>query len=440
MAYFLSKRNFVFTHSIHHMHPHYVVLVGDVGTGKSTIIEKLTGSKGMSSSSKLSYTRVAQTYIVQEGTLTISDTPGCNSVQDRLDHNMWVAAALNYERVSKILVVCKADVRMDNVVDDIRKYYENFIRLDPGAVAVLVTHMDTVEWSETEFQTIVSDELGVEDIIFSSLSSSRSLLLNSILGICRTRFDIKVNSENFLKIFRIHNTHMRIMKTTNEEVDRFRKLKSSFDEKRNQFCDEKQLDLIIEFQAWMKLEIENAKRRVAKKLGFTFYGEKMYNEAGHIANLANQMCATLLTIRLECLGLQKDHGITQLRRCPYCNEVWAKIVGCDGMTTCGNRVNQAEGTGQMSNFSFSIVPPYSISIREGGTLQKSRASASSSDEKLKGRGCGNNITWSEMAPVEVPDDFKVDGSQIKTEDISVANEPIQRGLTVLLDEKMNAMH
>ena len=26
-----------------------------------------------------------------------------------------------------------------------------------------------------------------------------------------------------------------------------------------------------------------------------------------------------------------------IRKCPRCNEVWIKVEGCDGKTTCGNR-------------------------------------------------------------------------------------------------------
>lgn len=30
------------------------------------------------------------------------------------------------------------------------------------------------------------------------------------------------------------------------------------------------------------------------------------------------------------------------RRCPFCNEAWVKVEGCDGQTTCGNRCNVLE--------------------------------------------------------------------------------------------------
>lgn len=83
------------------MHPQYVVLVGDVGVGKSLIVEKLTGVGGISSSSQHAYTRIAQTYVVPEGKLKISDTPECNSLNERSDRNMWVAQPSNIRKYRK---------------------------------------------------------------------------------------------------------------------------------------------------------------------------------------------------------------------------------------------------------------------------------------------------------------------------------------------------
>mgnify|MGYP001807943284 CR=1 FL=1 len=28
-----------------------------------------------------------------------------------------------------------------------------------------------------------------------------------------------------------------------------------------------------------------------------------------------------------------------MKQCPYCKLIWIKVAGCDGKTTCGNRVN-----------------------------------------------------------------------------------------------------
>ena len=89
------------------LRPPYVVLLGDVGTGKSTLVEKLTGESGRSSDSSMSYTRSSEVFWVPDGSLIIADTPGSNALEDKLEHNIWIAGALNYMPVSRILLKLK---------------------------------------------------------------------------------------------------------------------------------------------------------------------------------------------------------------------------------------------------------------------------------------------------------------------------------------------
>ena len=78
----------------------YVVLMGDVGTGKSTVVEKLTGKTGRSSDANQSVTTTTETFRTPDGSLIVSDTPGSNAMRDKLAHNVWIASALNYLPVS----------------------------------------------------------------------------------------------------------------------------------------------------------------------------------------------------------------------------------------------------------------------------------------------------------------------------------------------------
>ena len=124
----------------------YVVLLGDVGSGKSTVVEKLTGEKGGSSDHSDSFTRTSEEFCVPDGSLIISDTPGRSAMDDELEHNTWIATAFNYKPVSRLFIVVKAESRKDTVVDNISKYANRF--LEPAkmdVLGVLVTHMDTVK-------------------------------------------------------------------------------------------------------------------------------------------------------------------------------------------------------------------------------------------------------------------------------------------------------
>ena len=90
----------------------YVVLVGDVGSGKSTVGEKLTGVEGRSSASSTSFTTEMAVFQTRDGGLVVADTPGSNAMRDKLSHNTEIASALNYADVSRILLVVKAETRI----------------------------------------------------------------------------------------------------------------------------------------------------------------------------------------------------------------------------------------------------------------------------------------------------------------------------------------
>ena len=77
----------------------YVVLVGNCGAGKSTIVEKLTGIEGRSASAALSFTKNSEFFWVPDKSLMIADTPGSNPLTDKLEHNLQIAHAFNFKLV-----------------------------------------------------------------------------------------------------------------------------------------------------------------------------------------------------------------------------------------------------------------------------------------------------------------------------------------------------
>ena len=85
----------------------------------------------------------------------------------------------------------------------------------------------------------------------------------------------------------------------------------------------------------MERQITAAKIRMTDEMKFTFLGRNAANEAGHVANMSNQLRTVLFDIRTMALSFQSGHGVTELRRCPHCGLVWDKIEGCNGDTICG---------------------------------------------------------------------------------------------------------
>ena len=58
----------------------YVVLLGDVGTGKSTIVEKVSNVTNLASDGDTSVTKSSTVFWSIDGSLLIADTPGSNAI------------------------------------------------------------------------------------------------------------------------------------------------------------------------------------------------------------------------------------------------------------------------------------------------------------------------------------------------------------------------
>ena len=206
MAWWSSFKNSVLSNF---RKPPYIVLLGDVGTGKSTIVEKLTKREGRSSNSNESFTKDSEVFWVRDGSLIVADTPGSNALKDKLEHNVHIAGAINFRPVSRIFIVVKAETRIDTVIDNVRKYADRFLELPMDVVGVLVTHMDMVTWGEKEFTRLVDDELGIDMIVFSWITTDHKTLKKSILKTCTETHNLTVDNENFFKLFKIHSNHRR---------------------------------------------------------------------------------------------------------------------------------------------------------------------------------------------------------------------------------------
>ena len=408
---------------LYQVDPPYIVLIGDVGAGKSTLVEKLTGCVGRSSASAKSATRDSLIFHAKDGSFMICDTPGTNPVDEKFEHNAWIAHAMNYIPISRILIVVKAETRIDKVIDEIRKYVEGFIDL-VDLLGVCVTHMDQITWQKEAFTRLLNQELGLDTAVFSGINTPAENLIAGVRGTClQEPIQMMITHENFLRFFKISNNNVKILRSTKRELNEFKTIKRDFYDYLARANVNDQIDMIFEFQAWMKEEIIEAQKRVSQDNNFTFCGPDVTNEAGHIANLTNQLRAELYDVRTRALGYQDQHGISQLRRCPHCNLVWAKLEGCDGKTTCGNRMNSLDGRkGTMGTFQFQ---------RNKGrlTIQKLGEKAIQRVWGRRGKeqkvGCGREIEWSAMATVRVPQEFCI-GPVVTTEDVKVVPRSAER--------------
>ena len=317
----------------------YVVLVGDVGTGKSTIVEKLTGEKDMSSSAEQSVTTSAAYLPVPGYNLLICDTPGSNAMTDNFKHNIWIAQAMSFHPISKLLITVKADVRIDNVVRKVREYEEQFEELGEGVMGVIVTHMDKVSWTPDKCSEHLKKHLDITDVIFTNTSSSKDEIVSDISDIChKPALNLTVNEDNFQRLFKIKSNDQAVLRSIKKEVASFKDMMGKFHEERsNVATQENDTDLVKEFLAWMKRKVRQSEQKVAEENKFTFIGENSANERGHIVSLKNQLLKEVDVLQGEIVPVSVV-GRSTSRKCKSCGLKRVTITGLknsDKHISCG---------------------------------------------------------------------------------------------------------
>ena len=404
----------------------YVVLIGHVGTGKSTIIEKLTNERNRSGDGHKSVTRSSEPFWTFDGSMVICDTPGTNPEADKFQHNVNVAAALNYRPISRLLIVVKADTRMANPLDRIREFATDLLELPDRIIGTLVTHMDTVKWSEMEFKTMVQDELGIDCVLFSRKHTHKKFLLDDIQATCTQTLNLRVDHDNFLKLFKIGKSERKIFLQIRNEVQRFRNIKEQFDEARKAFVGKDEIDLVFEFQAWMERQVVVSQKKLAKDNDFSFFGHKAEAEAGYVANMTNQMRCVLYDLRVEAAKYQSAHGAGDARRCPHCNEVWIKVEGCEGQTTCGSRPSVSI---DVRDASFAELGTFSFAwqnLKESFKLAINKLPSRKIEHKKFASqiGCGNTINWSALQKVFIPPELAQVVKPVRMDEVPILSKDV----------------
>lgn len=276
---------------------HYVVLIGDAGTGKSTVFNKLVHADGNQFPTT---TTESGPILVPESNLFICDTPSCNSIHRKLRSNYEVANALNYRKVSKLIVVVKAEQRMDNVVGPVSRYCESLLRLEFGVLGVMITHMDEVTWHSNELREQLADEIGIDDTVFVSMNTPREVILSNILGICDKKYDIRVDSQNFRNIFKIPQNHVKILLTTNQELKILNTLQIDFSHQRKEFSDHHQPELVSQFIAWVESEvIPQSSCSIERANRFDYQEPNRLYHMGQMHNINIQFLAVFQNIKDE---------------------------------------------------------------------------------------------------------------------------------------------
>ena len=304
----------------------YIILLGDVGSGKSTLFEKITGTTNRSSNQYASFTTSAEAIMSSDDSFIICDTPGTNSFENRFENNLHIAQAMSLMPVSSVLAVFKANVRIDNVLEMIKNYLEGFLTEDFPCelIGVCITHMDTVIWGKEEFARTVKKELGISRVAFSGANDSGALLCeelkSQIQNITPRNLDIK--SDTFLKLFKINDKNLKILRGVRNEIRKYEMLQRDFYNHRDEpgrYGSTDQMVMTFEFMCWMIEEISKAQKQLSDQNNFEFDPDSLRtaSEAGHVARMTIQLKTILSEVGTGAMKYQREFA-SNFRKCLHC--------------------------------------------------------------------------------------------------------------------------
>ncbi|CAD8180578.1 unnamed protein product [Paramecium pentaurelia] len=334
-----------------------VVLLGVIGSGKTALFNNLTNNKELVRQGGASVTKqvVVGECVVGER-IEVIDTPGFEADDDKLLHAAGVIAALSIGDVNRILLISKfeRDGRMMNALQQVIAPITRYRNI----ITILVSHWDLSEHKDEDqkhIQKKIKDRFNIDSILYYSKFDDPKIIALQILKIIGESklMTIKLQDTEIYSQFDLLTLNYECQDKLEQNkiniLKEFRKTAKVFINYINEgvnLNDPQAVDILHS----ISLEIKNIARQQIEQFEKQ-HGEelnKFYDTNGvnvrylHHIYLKKEIKKDLeqvIKLAQEKMTKSNNHCFQCLKQCPYCKLIWIKVAGCDGVTTCGNRVH-----------------------------------------------------------------------------------------------------
>jgi GTPase Era involved in 16S rRNA processing len=146
-----------------------VVVIGQIGSGKTTLVNKLCNSKLPTEAGGKSATQSIWSVGSAYGNgFDVYDTPGFGTDENKVQHAAAIVGALTNEKVTRILVVVKFErnalmkASLEVSLNPVKRYFE--------LVTIVVTHWDMSNNNDRDTRELTDDILpkfGIKSYLLS---------------------------------------------------------------------------------------------------------------------------------------------------------------------------------------------------------------------------------------------------------------------------------
>ena len=414
-----------------------IIFFGSVGTGKTTLLNKICGVDYEARDAAFSVTREVQYAISLKYNLICLDFPGLNSSVDVVAHLKAQKNALSVIPTRMICFVVRYTSRYDDIIKGVSQMLMIFREYRKNICLIITNSENTNIKIQSEIEQIFKKKFGIDKIIFSKLTTDGLELCDKLeqyknqmefidriniksSDLTQTidpEFDLDCieDRDKYIKEFqdalKIYGTEFR--KTTDKDLKRalyfsLRDFKDNLIKKYNDIIKDKKADLdsiiteLIMFNNTIFNDYNEFKKKVELELDT---GSKNFNGE-----------------------------FNKYKKCPNCGRIWFLLKGCPN-TQCGKRSFLKDKIfGRYKNYLVSFFNGViNISHREEGdnqlgnentifglTEEEKQKNMNRCGDKaeIKPEGCGATLKWNEMEDVtdKVLNDLKTisDGGGVGT--------------------------
>lgn len=383
------------------------VIMGKSGVGKTTFYNKLCETDHEATYSSKSLTRQLYRSEVTHGAnrFTVIDTPGTDSRDEVFKHSFLLKEALTSEPINTIFALVQYNDRCDSALEEFDKTISYLKPEYRRMVVVIVSKFDSAprehsKQIQAEYKEQFEEE-GFPKIMFHSKDMSALSVATEMLGFMKEmpQKQMKYEEEEFLAFFRVADESRAQKKVVGKLEADVHKILQGYKEMLHKLGSiEDKDDIIMTAIASSRYEVDEVYDGFNKEFGERMVDLDCYTTSIALqktiesAHRAFRLCAK------ELMSYDPDDSKDWkncIRKCEHCGEVWVKVSGCEGTTTCGNRDANLDVSGRpWFRYLFSFDSRGLCSWTKNTEEQQTKARKVTSSTSEKAKGCGKSINWS----------------------------------------------
>ena len=318
-----------------------IVLLGEVGSGKTTLINKLGNVNLETGNNCISVTKEVQIVSDLDFMNIIFDFPGFKAMDDFIPIFEVQYRTLKNIPIQTICFVVESRDRFDLIVDSLISLKETFDEYIDNIIVIITKTESYDENTKIIIRDYIKNKTNFDKIIFTKEDTRGREILDQINNLkqgMENLEEINPKSMEFIKHFQraTENNMKRFKKEYTEEFE------NAF-EIFNQEFDKPMTDKALKRSLYFAFR--DFKNNLIEKYYEVAKREQVISDSvvEYVLSFSNQIYHKFEEFRMKAereiqVNLSNYTGqVNRFKKCPHCGTIWFKITGCNGKTKCGNR-------------------------------------------------------------------------------------------------------